>query len=260
MTATVRFALDTAIACPYNDGTWFMTTAHSYERSQGSNMIASQHSSPHSARPRNRFLLLAAVCSAAATAATGCSSATSGFKPMFADNSTAGWQEVASNGAWSFENGILKCNGKKKDYAWLSTDRKYGDFELSLEWRIGPRANTGVFCRVPQREGRASMTGFEVQIADDATAKAPTEFTGSIFSRLANETKIPNLLGEWHHYVITCKGTKVHITCDGKTIQDFDMATIPSMQKVPSEGHIGLQNHGTPAEFRDVSIKEIPKR
>jgi hypothetical protein len=195
---------------------------------------------------------------AMAMAAAGCSQAPTGFTPLFNGKDLAGWTEVNSNGAWSFENGILRCYGKKKGYAWLCTNGKYGDFELSLEWRIAPRANTGVFCRVPKREGRASLAGFEVQIADDATAKGrPTEFAGSIFSRLPNKTPIPNLLGQWHRYIITCQGTKVHITCDGKTIQDFDMATIPAMQKVPSEGYIGLQNHGTPAEFRNVQIRDL---
>ena len=102
-------------------------------------------------RARGRALRLAIVVSALAMAATGCSTASTGFTPLFNDKDTAGWTEVGSTGAWSFENGILTCNGKKTKYAWLCTDRKYGDFELSLEWRIGPRANTGVFCRVPQR-------------------------------------------------------------------------------------------------------------
>jgi len=207
---------------------------------------------------RRRASGLAVGLSAILLTAIGCARTTNGFEPLFTGNDLTGWTEVNSDGAWSIENGVLKCNGKKTGYAWLCTDRKYGDFELSLEWRIGPRANTGVFCRVPQREGRASLAGFEVQIADDATAKGrPTEFTGSIFNRLPNNTPIPDLLGRWHRYVITCAGSKVHITCDGVTIQDFDMATIPTMQQVPNEGYIGLQNHGTSAEFRNVRIRVL---
>jgi hypothetical protein len=34
----------------------------------------------------------------------------------------------------------------------------------------------------------------------------------------------------------------------------------PPMKNVPNEGYIGLQNHGTPAEFRGLRIREITAR
>lgn len=200
---------------------------------------------------------------AAPAFAAGCSSAP-GFRPLLTDSDLKGWTEVGSSGAWSYRDGVLRCDGKKDGYAWLSTDRKYGDFVLSLEWRIGPGANTGVFCRVPSREGRASMTGFEVQIADDAGAKNPTERTGSIFNRVANPTPVAQLLGEWHRYEITCRGSRLRLVCDGHQLIELDMAEVPvdpanlpALRDVPAEGFIGLQNHGTPAEFRNIRIREL---
>ena len=77
-------------------------------------------------------------------------------------------------GAWSVQDGILKCSGVKKDARptpGCPRDRKYGDFELTFEWRVQKDANTGVFLRVPERQGRASMTGIEVQIRDDSADK-----------------------------------------------------------------------------------------
>jgi len=35
------------------------------------------------------------------------------------------------------------------------------------------------------------------------------------------------------------------------------MNTIESMKDVPSEGYIGLQNHDTPVDFRNVRIREL---
>ncbi len=213
----------------------------------------------------DRIRHVAGCCALLVLSAVGCSSARSGSRPLFNGKDLTGWTEIGSSGAWSVEDGVLKCNGQKTGYAWLCTDRKYGDFALSLEWRIGPRANTGVFCRVPGREGRASMTGFEVQIADDSIAKGQwTEISGCVFRRIPNPTPIDQPVGRWHRYDITCQGSRLTIACDGRTLIETDMATapvdpqnLPSLRDVPAEGYIGLQNHGNPAEFRNITIREL---
>lgn len=180
-----------------------------------------------------------------------------GFQPLFNGTDLAGWTEIGSQGAWSVVDGVIECNGRTEGYAWLCTQRKYSDFILKLEWRIPERCNTGVFCRVPQREGRASLTGFEVQIADDRSAPMDGEVSGSIFRRVPARVKAARPIGQWNELEITCLGTRVRVVLNGQTTADFDMATVPGMENVPSSGYIGLQNHGHPVAFRNVRIREI---
>ncbi|MBN1492382.1 MAG: DUF1080 domain-containing protein [Phycisphaerae bacterium] len=203
-----------------------------------------------------RCMLLAGIGIITA-AALGCSGQTDGFTPLFNGQDLQGWTEIGSSSAWSVEAGVLRCNGQHEDYAWLCTDRKYCDFVLSLDWRLGPNVNSGVFCRVPQHEGRASMLGFEIQVADNATAKQPDERCGSIFKRATSDPDASFPLEQWNRYEITCRGPQVTVVCNGRQVLDVDTRTIESMKDVPVCGYIGLQNHGDPVEFRNVRIKEL---
>lgn len=198
---------------------------------------------------------------------SGCSTG----RRLFNGKDTSGWVEVGSQGAWTAETGnvcptrgpALKCSGRNIGYAWLSTDREYGDFELTLEWRINPGGNTGVFCRVPDRDGRASMKGFEVQARDDRNDKDLTDVSGAIFNRIAAAGRFARPPGQWNRLKIICMGRRLRVELNGHVTVDADMDSVPvkgndpPMRNVPDAGYIGLQNHGTPAEFRDIRIREL---
>lgn len=187
--------------------------------------------------------------------AVGCQQA---YRPLFNGRDLSGWTETGSHGAWSVADGVLKCSGQRDAYAWLATDRHYRDFILRLEWRVGEKANSGVFCRVPKdRDVRASMEGFEIQIIDDRDLKLGDEICGSIFQRRNATARAARPLGEWNAYEITCDRRHVRVVCNGVVVNEFDMDSIESMRNVPAEGFIGLQNHGTPVEFRNICIREL---
>ncbi|HSW46782.1 MAG TPA: DUF1080 domain-containing protein [Phycisphaerae bacterium] len=185
--------------------------------------------------------------------------------PLFNGRDLAGWQEVAPHGAWSVQDGILRCSGRKdpKAYTWLSTDRKYGDFELVCEWRIPADANAGIFLRVPEHPGRASMTGLEVQIRDDGMDKDLTDVCGAVFRRIPASGRYAKPPGEWNRHRITMVGRRLRIELNGRLVSDTNIDMIEPLDKdppasaVPNEGYIGLQNHGTPVEFRKVRIREL---
>lgn len=192
----------------------------------------------------------------------GCTPAT----PLFNGKDLAGWVEVANEGAWTVRDGILRCSGEKEPtaYAWLSTDRKYRDFELELDWRIEPGTNAGVFLRAPGHEGRISQLGFEVQLKDDREDKDLTDVTGAVFSRIPATGRYAKSVGEWNHSKITLKGRSLRIELNGHVVSDtpnMDELKPPddpwTMVKVPDEGYIGLQNHGDPVEFRSIRIREL---
>jgi len=182
--------------------------------------------------------------------------------PLFNGRDLSGWFEIGSTGSWSAEDGILKCNGQKEGYAWLSTDRTYGDFELTCQWRIEPEANAGIFCRAPGRKGRTSQKGFEVQIKDDRKDPDFTDVSGAVFSRIPAAGKFARPIGEWNDFKIVCIGRRLRIELNGKLVSDTDIDTVKpgtdwAMTNVPNEGYIGLQNHGDPVELRNIRICEI---
>ena len=185
--------------------------------------------------------------------------------PLFNGRDLAGWQEVAPQGAWSVQDGVLKCSGQKdaKAYTWLSSDRKYGDFELTCEWRVQKDANTGIFLRVPERQGRASMTGLEIQVRDDTADKDLKDVCGAVFQRTPASGRYARPLGEWNEYKLTMAGRRLRIELNGHLVSDTHIDTVkpqgkdPPMSAIPDKGYIGLQNHGTPAEFRNIRIRTL---
>lgn len=202
------------------------------------------------------------MCAAAvlgAVAACGCTADT----PLFNGKDLTGWVEVGSAGSWSVRDGVLRCSGRKDDYAWLSTDRKYGDFSLTLDWRIEPGVNAGIFLRAPDRKGRTSLKGFEVQMKEDRADADLTDVSGAVFRRIHAAGRFSKPPGQWNHYRITCAGRQLRIELNGQVVSDTDMDTVepldkdPPMRDVPDQGYIGLQNHGDPVEFRNVRIREI---
>jgi len=184
--------------------------------------------------------------------------------PLFNGRNLAGWTEIGSTDAWTAEPGkILKCNGKMNKYAWLSTDRRYSDFVLDLEWRVSEKANSGVFLRVPDREGRSSIKGFEVQIRDDAVDEDLTDASGSVFRRVPATAKYARPTGQWNHFRITVRDRHVRVELNGHVTVDTDFDSVqprekdPPMSAVSNQGYIGLQNHGTPVEYRNLRLREL---
>jgi len=179
----------------------------------------------------------------------------------------AGWQQIEGKaGSWKFEDRILYTAGGGG--GWLSTRREYDDFKLKLEFRVPPGGNSGVFLRAPH-QGNPAYQGMEIQILDDYTDKygklRPEQFTGSIYDVQAPSKKVAKKSGEWQKMVIVCDGPKVQITLNGTVIVDTNVNNYPDkLAKHPglkqTKGYIGLQDHGSRIDFRNIKITELKRK
>ena len=87
------------------------------------------------------------------------------FVSLFDGRTTEGWTPVGGQpGNWSVDDGRLITQGQGG--GWLSTEKTYADFTLTLEYSVAPGGNSGVFLRSP-RQGDPAYTGMEIQILDD---------------------------------------------------------------------------------------------
>jgi hypothetical protein len=86
-----------------------------------------------------------------------------GWKLLFDGNSFDGWRQCNSDAMpenWEIEQGAMKVflgKGKKEGQGSggdiLYAQKKFEDFELSIDWKASPKANSGIFyavqkCRV----------------------------------------------------------------------------------------------------------------
>jgi hypothetical protein len=62
--------------------------------------------------------------------------------------------------------------------------------------------------------------------------------------------------GRWNRFRIICQGDRVFVEHNGHCT--VDVTADPRLKGVPRRGAIGLQNWGTPVEFRNVFLRELP--
>lgn len=179
--------------------------------------------------------------------------------PLFNGKDLSGWEAVGGPAdCWEWKDGKVVCKGGKG--GWLCTKEQYGDFELEVEYNCPKDGNSGVFIRAP-REGHTSKLGMEIQILDDDAEIhkniKPFQHTASIYGVVAPSKPAQKKVGEWNTMRIRCKGDQVTVTLNGEKVVDADMSAFPDLKDRPRKGYIGLQNHGSGLEFRNVRLKVL---
>lgn len=145
--------------------------------------------------------------------------------------------------------------------AYATTEKDYGDFELSLEYKTVALADSGIYLRgVPQ-----------VQIWDyteEAKFKlGANKGSGGLWNNSPGAPgKDPLVLadkpfGEWNKFRIIMKGENVSVWLNGKLVVDNARMENYYDRKVsvPEKGPIQLQTHGGEIRWRNVFIKELSK-
>ena len=211
------------------------------------------------ARLATATLLFAALAHASARAEDD------GFTPMFNGRDLTGWElrgyKQAAAEQWSFTDGVLRA---KNGQGWLATTREYENFVLRLDWRIPTNGNSGVFLRVPPLKDKEEpwTAGVEIQVLDDTGPSyvgkiKPYQFSGSIYGVVAPTKAKYRGTEQWNSFEITCRGAKMSVVFNGEEIASADMDTTPALQTRARKGVLGLQNHGSSVEFRNVRIKVL---
>lgn len=187
------------------------------------------------------------------------------WKPLFNGKDLTGWQNVGGKpDSWKAEDGILFCTGTGGG-GWLSTDKEYANYELELEFKVPPGGNSGVFLRSPH-EGDPAYTGMEIQVLDDEAeiyAKLqPYQYCGGLYGLQAPAKRVSKKAGEWQKYHIVADGRHIKTTLNGTLLYDANLddykaaeASHPGIKR--TGGYIGLQNHGSRLDYRNIRIKEL---
>jgi hypothetical protein len=149
---------------------------------------------------------------------------------------------------WTVKDGVINYDGKGQN---LQTVKDYGDFELWVDWKIGPGGDSGIYLRGnPQ-----------VQIWDPNKSKGIG--SGGLYNNKKNPHDPLKLadkpIGEWNHFRIVMRGDKVSVwlnevlVVDNTPLENYWKASDP----LPEKGPIELQHHGDHLEFKNIYIKEL---
>ncbi len=157
---------------------------------------------------------------------------------------------------WRAENNELINDGHGK---YATTEKDYGDFELRIEYKTVPKADSGIYLRgVPQ-----------VQIWDYTEQEkfnlGADKGSGGLWNNSPGAPgKDPLVLadkpfGEWNKFRILMVGSRVSVWLNDKLVVDHALLENYYDRKtpVPAKGPIELQTHGGEIRWRNIFVREI---
>lgn len=188
-----------------------------------------------------------------------------GWTALFNGRDLTGWQQVGGSAeTWGSEDGRLYTDGEGG--GWLSTTRQFANFELELEFNVPSGGNSGVFVRAP-RQGNPAFEGLEVQVLDDYAPEyaelKPWQYCGSVYSLATPAKRVTKPAGEWQQMAIRYEGTMIQVTLNGEAIINEDISSHKDKAAdhpgvLRTQGYIGLQNHGSRLDYRNIRLRELP--
>lgn len=205
------------------------------------------------------------------------------FDGTSTDNFRGYGKEIFPETGWVIEDGTLKVEGSGRGEAGggggdIITKNKYGNFELSLEWKVSEGGNSGIFYLAQEIEGEPIyMSSPEMQILDNKRhpdallGKDGNRQAGSLYDLIPAVPQNAKPAGEWNEVkIMVYKGTVVHWQ-NGENVLEYHLWTDkwkemcadskfkdwPNFINTAEEGYIGLQDHGDDVWFRNIKIREL---
>jgi hypothetical protein len=209
-----------------------------------------------------------------------------GWVLLFNGRDFEGWRQC--NGTempenWVIEDAAMKVfTGEGKNPGQgaggdiIFANKKFKNFELSVDWKVSEMGNSGIFYYVREVPGKeVYYAAPEIQVLDNVKAtdnKIASHLAGSLYDMLAADPVTVHPAGEWNTIVIRIKDGKVTHTQNGVKVVEYELwtpkwdemianskfKTFPGfIEGVAREGYIGLQDHGYPIWFRNIKIREL---
>jgi len=155
---------------------------------------------------------------------------------------------------WKVENGALVYDGKGFS---LATAKDYGDFEMFVDWKIEKGGDSGIYLRgSPQ-----------VQIWDPENHPGrPGEGSGGLYNNQKNPAgplkTADKPVGQWNRFQILMQGDRVTVFLNGETVVlNTPLENYWERDKpIYPTGEIELQHHGSHLEFKNIYLRELPRK
>ena len=216
------------------------------------------------------FATMAGMAHAADNALTA-AERQAGWKLLFDGKSLEAWRGFkaeAPDAGWRIEDGAFGPDPKaSRDL--LSRDQ-FGSFELSFDWKISPKGNSGVMYHVTEAGGETYHSGPEYQVLDNSRGERPLQRAGALYDLYAPTEDATKPVGEFNQSRLIVNGSKVEHWLNGKKVAAYDLSSPEFKAKVAASkfkawpefaaspsGHIAIQNHGDPVWYRNVKVRAL---
>jgi len=184
---------------------------------------------------------------------------------------------------WSWKDDFVSSTGQP--ICVTRTVKMFTNFELVAQWRhLRSAGNSGIFVWVPEeavkdlKSSGLPDSGIEVQVLDHGyaeqyekrTGKKGDWFTtnGDVFavkkskmkpfapispdgSRSFPRKNLSKGVGEWNHYYVRAINGEVRLWVNGEEVSGGNDCE-------PRRGYLCLESEGSPVEFKNIRIRELP--
>ena len=209
-----------------------------------------------------------------------------GWKLLWDGKTTNGWRGAKRTDfpptGWSIEDGVLKVlksgGGESTNGGDIVTTEKYKNFILKADFKITPKANSGIkyFVDPGLNKGEGSAIGCEFQILDDEKhpdAKLGVKGNrtlGSLYDLIPAIASKKFDIKEFNTAMVIVTDNHVEHWLNGIKVVEYErnnqmwnaLVAYSKYKDWPdfgnaAEGHILLQDHGDEVWFKNIKIKEL---
>ncbi|GAB2493087.1 3-keto-disaccharide hydrolase [Algoriphagus taiwanensis] len=179
---------------------------------------------------------------------------------LFNGNNLDGWKVSENPGSFTVEDGVIKVAGPRGHAFYVGPvgDHDFKNFELKVELKTMPKANSGIFIHTEYQDTCWPNVGYEIQVNQ---SHGDWRKTGSVYSfQDVREVYVED--GEWYTEHVIVEGSKITVKVNGQTINEYDESKDEKRggdlgTKKLSSGTIALQAHDPESViyYRSVKVK-----
>ena len=165
---------------------------------------------------------------------------------LFSGKDLSGWKVSENPTSFAVENGLLKVAGPRAHAFYVGDvgGADFKNFELLVEVKTLPKANSGIFIHTAYQETDWPEKGYEVQVNQ---THSDWRKSGSLYA-VQDVSEVHVKDGEWYTYHVIVKGDQISVALNGKVVMEYDESadtkrTSPFGKKRFDRGTIALQAH-----------------
>ena len=212
---------------------------------------------------------------------------TDGWQLLFDGKNLSGWHnwgKTTVGSSWIIADNAIHLNAQPNpsghwqaaDGGDIITQEEYQDFELELDWKIGPCGNSGIIYNVVEDTKNYQyvwQTGPEMQVLDNSChpdSRIRMHRAGDLYDMIACQYETVKPAGQWNHVRLVSKNGKVEHWLNHRKLVTFQMfdahwykmiaeskfKDMPAFGRSP-KGKIALQDHGDPVWYKNIKIRRI---
>lgn len=196
---------------------------------------------------------------------------------LFDGNSLDAWREYQRDSVttgWRVADGVLTCisrkeQGDKARNENIITREKFAAFELELDFKVTPAANSGIMFHVLETDKPPYYTGPEIQIQDHVGGRDPQK-CGWLYQLYSSDVDAAKPAGQWNHMRVMITPEKSQVELNGVLYYEFVIGSEDWNEQVAKSkfakwdgfgkaksGHICLQDHNDEVSFRNIRIRRL---